>query len=149
MSVEIPLDNIRVALGLAGSVDFDLDQIATALTTGVKADLTLGTVTANANIHAGLDDIRIKEIGKIAVEATVKDVIRTDSKVDAGLDNIRITELPPIQLELSMRPIRIHLPLNYSFCFEFLGKKLFKLSFHGEGMIVTEDYKPRATEGCR
>jgi hypothetical protein len=149
MSVEIPLDNIRVALGLAGNVDFDLDQIASALTSGVKADVTLGTV--NANIKAGLDDIRIKEIDKIEVEAKTDSKLeaKTDSKVDAGLDNIRITELPPIQLELSMRPIRIHLPLNYSFCFEFLGKKLFKLSFHGEGMVVTEDYTARPTEGCR
>jgi hypothetical protein len=150
MSADIHLDNIHAAIGLSGALDFHLDDIAQALTTGVK-------------ISAGLDNIRVTELPEVRVSAAVTQlpevrvsaaitelpVIRTDSKIDAGLDNIRIQELPPIKLEFSFRPIRIHLPLNYSFSIELLGFRLFKFSLCGEGMAITEDYQPHTTESCR
>jgi hypothetical protein len=144
--------------GQSTGVDVGLDELANALKEGVKATVTLDKVT----VDAGLTDIRLKELATVRVEASVKELvpvrleaavkelplIRTDSKVDLGLDDIRITQLPPIQLELAVRPIRVHLPLNYSFCFELFGIRLFKLSICGEGMAVTEDYHPHASERC-
>jgi hypothetical protein len=138
MSADINLDNVNVDLDLSGGADFGLDAIAGALTSGVNASVALGLDNVKADVDVGLDDIRIKELP----------LIRSDSKLDLGLDNIRIQELPPFRFDFSMRPIRIHLPLNYSFCVEIFGIRLFKFSVCGEGMVVTEDYHAHATERC-
>jgi hypothetical protein len=146
-----PFDHYTVNFDLGGggtSVDIGIDELATALTTGVT-------------VKAGLENIRIKELvtsvdAKISqlvpieVKAAITELpkIVTDSKVDLGLDNIRIAEFPPIQLELAVRPVRVHLPLNYTFSVELFGIKLFRFSICGEGMVVSEDYKPHATERC-
>ena len=163
MSADINLDNINVDLDLSGSADLGLDAIAQALTEGVNASVDVGLDDIDAKLQGsvdlglddvradvGLDDIRIKELPAVRVEASVKElpVIRTDSKVDLGLDDIRIQELPPFRFDFALRPIRVHLPLNYSFCVELFGIRLFKFSVCGEGMVVTEDYHPRDAERC-
>lgn len=161
MSTDVNLSNIDVDLTLGGTVDFGLDAIASVLSTGVNVDAGLGAigVTVGGTLDAGLggisadlglDDIRLKELPVVRVQAAVTELplIRTDSKLDLGLDNIRIQELPTIRFELSLRPIRVHLPLSYQFCIEIFGKRLFKFSVCGEGMAITEDYKPHATERC-
>jgi hypothetical protein len=158
-----PFDHYTVNFDIGGggtAIDIGIDELANALKEGVT-------------VHAGLNDIHIKELATsldakitqlvpievraaitqlvpIEVRAAITQLpqINTDSKVDLGLDNIRIAEFPPIQLELGMRPVRVHLPLNYSFSFELFGFKLFKFSICGEAMVVSEDYKPHATERC-
>jgi hypothetical protein len=163
MSADINLDNINVDLALSGAADFGLDAVAGALANlGVEA-------RGGLDLDVGLDDVRITELATIRAEASIKEIapINTNStvdlglddvkvdlgldnvKVDLGLDDIRIRELPPIRFELSFRPIRVHLPLNYSFCLELLGVRLFKFSVCGEGMAIGEDYQPRETERCR
>ncbi|HET9934551.1 MAG TPA: hypothetical protein VFQ35_27795 [Polyangiaceae bacterium] len=148
-----PFDHYTLDFNLAGggtAVELGIDEaaatLANALTTGVT-------------VKAGLDNIAIKEL-KASLEAKITQLVPidlkitqlpkivTDSKVDLGLDNIRIAELPPVQLELAVRPVRVHLPLNYTFSLELFGYRLFKFSICGEGMVVTEDYKPHATERC-
>lgn len=163
MSADINLDNINVDLDLSGAADLGLDAIAGALTSGVNATVGLGLDNISVQVQGGvdvglgnvradlgLDDIRLKELPTVRVEASVKElpVIRTDSQVDLGLDNIRIQELPPFRFDFAFRPIRIHLPLNYSFCIELFGFRLFKFSVCGEGMVVTEDFQPHETERC-
>lgn len=157
MSADINLDNINVDLDLSGSADFGLDAIALALTQGINASVAvnagLDNIVANAKVDAGLDKVKIvadADIGLDDVRIKELPIIRTDSKIEAdlGLDDIRIRELPTIRFELSMRPIRIHLPLKYSFCLELFGVKLFKFSVCGEGMAITEDNQPRETERC-
>ena len=166
-----PFDHYTLDFNLAGggtSVELGIDEAATsianALTSGVTVKAGLDNITINAGldsiaINAGLDNIAIKEL-KASLEAKITQLVPidlkltelpkivTDSKVDLGLDNIRIAELPPIQLELGVRPVRVHLPLNYTFCLELFGVRLFKFSICGEGMVVSEDYKPHATERC-
>jgi hypothetical protein len=162
MSADINLDNVNVDLTLGGTVDVGLDT----LMTGIKADIGLGNVgvklEGGVKVDAGLDNIQIKDLPVLRAEASIKElpviraeasikeipVIRTDSKVDLGLDDIRIRELPPFKLELAFRPVRVHLPLNYTFCIEVLGIRLFKFSLCGEGMAVAEDYQPHPTERC-
>jgi hypothetical protein len=145
-SVDIGLDDINATV--QGGVDIGLDDIANALTQGVKADVGLDKIgitvgggldvgLGHVKADLGLNDIRIKEVAPI------------QAKVDLGLDNIRIRELPPIKIELSLKPIRIHLPVNFIFCFELFGIRLFKFSICGEGMTVAEDYAPHATERCQ
>jgi hypothetical protein len=148
-------------------VDIDLSHIGITLGGGLAVDpiridpLSVG-VTALPQINAavtGLPIIKleasVKELPVLKLEASVKELplIRTDSKldakIDAGLDNIRITELPPIHFELGFRPIRVHLPLNYHFCFELFGKPIFKFSVCGEGMLIGEDYQAHETEQCK
>jgi hypothetical protein len=167
-----PFDEYTLHFGLSGAaaLDIGVDELANTLGSGVNATvgLNLGPVNlgpvnidaglddirirelAPVNIDAGLDDIRIRELAPVRIEASIKELppIKTDSKVDLGLDDIRLTELPPVQLELAVRPVRVHLPMNYSFCLELFGVRLFKFSICGEGMVVAEDYHPHATERC-
>ena len=160
MSADLNLDNIKAEFGVHGSVDLDLASVATVLSSGVKADVGLGNVglhvqgvvdaglgNVNLKVDASLDDLRIKELAPVRADVSIKEVplVRTESKVDLGLDNIRIRELPPLKIELSLRPLRVHLPLNYTFCLEFLGFRLVEFSLCGEGMVVTEDYRPCAS----
>lgn len=153
-----PFDHYTINFDIGGggtALDIGIDELASALKEGVTVKAGLD------NIKLGLDDIHVKEL-KTSLEAKITQLvpvdlraavtqlpeIKTDSKVDLGLDNIRIAEFPPVQLELALRPVRVHLPLNYSFSLELFGIKLFRFSVCGEGMVVTEDYKPHATERC-
>src|SRR5262245_1666258 len=144
MSANINLSNIGLTLG--GLLDLGLDAIAQALRDGVRADVGLGAIHADADI--GLNDIRVRELPTVRAEVSVLHLplIRSDSNVALGLDNIRIQQLPPI--EIALRPTRVHLPLSYSFGIELFGFRLFKLSLCGEGMVITENYQPRETERC-
>ncbi len=93
----------------------------------------------------GLDDVRIKELPIIKLQAA----ITSDSKVNLGLDNLRIKELPKIELEFGMKPTRVHLPTHYQMCFSLLGMEMFKLALCGETMMITEPYVPHKTEECK
>jgi hypothetical protein len=153
MSADINLDNIHADLALSGNLDLGLDDvgvsvhggvdiglgtIAATLSQGIRAAVDLGLDNVRAAVDAGLNEIRIKELP----------LIRSESELDLGLDNIRIAQLPPIQLEVAVRPTRVHLPLSYAFSIELFGIKVFKFSLCGEGMVISEDYKPHATERC-
>ena len=148
-----PFDHYTLDFNLAGggtSVELGIDEAATSIA---------NALTTGVTVKAGLDNIAIKEL-KASLEAKITQLVPidlkitelpkivTDSKIDLGLDDIRIAELPPLQLELGVRPVRVHLPLNYTFCLELFGVRLFKFSICGEGMVVSEDYKPHATERC-
>ena len=161
MSGNINLGSISAGLTLAGGVDVNIDELANALTTGIRVDAGLGNVGLrvtgdvdvgldNVRVDAGLDNLRIKELAPIGATVSVKDlpVIQTDSRVDLGLDDIRLRELPPVKLELSVSPLRMHLPLSYSFCLEIFGIRLFRFSLCGEGMAIAEDYEARPAERC-
>jgi len=148
-----PFDHYTLDVNLAGggtSIELGIDEAATSIA---------NALTTGVTVKAGLDNIAIKEL-KSSLEAKITQLVPidlkitdlpkivTDSTLDLGLDNIRIAELPPVQLELAVRPVRVHLPLNYTFCLELFGVRLFKFSICGEGMVISEDYKPHATERC-
>lgn len=148
-----PFDHYTLDVNLAGggtSIELGIDEAATSIA---------NALTTGVTVKAGLDNIAIKEL-KASLEAKITQLVPidlkitdlpkivTDSTLDLGLDNIRIAELPPVQLELAVRPVRVHLPLNYTFCLELFGVRLFKFSICGEGMVISEDYKPHATERC-
>ncbi len=110
-------------------------------------------------MDAGLSDIRINNIPKITVDAGLSDIrlkefpsnpLKTDSKLDMGLDNIRVKELPKIQLEaqFSLKPTRVHLPMNYKLSVGVMGYELVGFALCGEGMVITEDYHKHVAEGC-
>jgi len=107
------------------------------------------------SLDMDLDEIRVKELPVIQMVNTVKGdkenpiVMNTDSKVDLGLDNIQITKLPQINLQLSMKPTRVHFPVNYKLSFGSMGMELFSLNMCGESMVIVEDYIPHATEECK
>jgi hypothetical protein len=114
------------------------------------AILQLPTVNTNSTVNAAITQLpEIRTDSKVSAAITELPEIRTDSKVDLGLDNIRIRELPPLLLELAARPFRLHLPLNFTFCLEVLGVRLFKFSVCGEGMAIGEGYEPHKTEQCK
>lgn len=109
-------------------------------------------VTLGGSIDAGLDDIRIKEIGPVAL-TTISTLnsdskLTSDSKVDLGLDDIRIKELPRIDLQFSMKPTRVHFPVNLQFGVCSFGLPLLTFSICGESMVIVEDYVPHKTEIC-
>jgi hypothetical protein len=120
---------------------------------------TINTTTGvSGSLDAGLDDIRIKEIGPIALASistlnststvTSDSKLTSDSKVDLGLDNIKIKELPKIELQFGMKPTRVHFPVNLQFCLSSLGLQLLTFNICGETMVVIEDYVPHKTEIC-
>ncbi len=156
-SLDVGLSDVNVEVGggleLGGGLDVGLNDI--------RANVTAG---GNVGLDLGLDNVRLRELAPVRVNASIDQIpeirttsqvdlgldnVRTTSEVDLGLDDIRIRELPRIQFELSFRPIRIHLPLNYSFTLQVLGVPLFKFSACGQGMAIAEDYEPRETEKCR
>lgn len=175
MSVRVPLDNIHAGVTLGGGVDLGLDDINLGggvdlgldnINLGGSVDVGLDNINLGGSVDVGLDninlgggvdldlgldDIRLKELPTVKVEAAIKELplVRSDSKVDLGLDNIRIREFPALKLELALKPLRLHLPLNYKFCIEVLGIPIFKFALCGEGMAIAEDYVPRETETCR
>ena len=118
------------------------------------------TSSVNGCLDVGLDDIQIKQLPTIVLnstssltstsELTTKSEVTSSSTVDLGLDDIRIKELPPIDLRLqtSMKPARIHFPLNITLAICGLGHELLSFSVCGESMIVVEDYFPHRTEEC-
>lgn len=125
---------------VSGGLDLDLDNIKiTAFPE--KALKTESTIAGGLDL--GLDDIRIKEF-----PATP---LKTDSKMDLGLDDIRIKELPRIDLntQVSVKPTRVHLPMNYKLSLGVMGVELFAVNLCGEGMAIIEDYQQHETEGCR
>jgi hypothetical protein len=111
------------------------------------------------SLDAGLDNIRIKEIGPIGLSSTNSltstntltstSTVTSDSKVDLGLDNIQIKELPKIDLQLAMKPTRVHFPVNLHFGVSSLGLQLLTFSICGESMVIIEDYVPHKTEICQ
>jgi hypothetical protein len=114
----------------------------------------------NGTLDVGLDDIQIKQLPAIVLnststltltsELTTKSELTSNSTVDLGLDDIRIKELPPIDLRLqtSMKPTRIHFPLNMTLAICGMGTELLSFSVCGESMVVVEDYVPHRTEEC-
>jgi hypothetical protein len=163
MSAEIDLTDVNVTIegGILNDVNIDIGGLADIRLKEVNVDAKLNDIRLKeVNVDAKLNDIRLKEVNVDAgldnirlkeLNVAIKEVapITTDSKVDLGLDNIRIQELPPFQFEFAFRPIRIHLPLNYSFCLELLGIRLFKFSVCGEGMAIAEDYVVKESERCQ
>lgn len=114
------------------------------------------TAHVSGGLDAGLDDIRIKEMhsdSKVTSDSkiTSESKVTSDSKVDLGLDDIRIKELPRIELgvQMSMKPTRVHFPVNLRFGLSTLGMEVVAFCICGESMVIVEDYVPHKTEICQ
>ena len=125
----------------------------------IPTSYTVNSTVTIDSLDAGLDNIRIKEIGGVGVTTTntltstntvnSTSTVTSDSKVDLGLDNIQIKELPKIDLQVAMKPTRVHFPVNLRFGVSSLGLELLSFSVCGESMVIVEDYVPHKTEVCR
>ena len=167
MSVDVPLDNIRIkefpTINLAGGVDFDLDEIRIKELAPISINpINIGiTQLPDINLNAKVDPLKLDTDSKLQTDSSVKtdstlktdskletdSSLKTDNKVDLDLD-VSIKELPQIDLQLGFRPVRVHLPLNYKFCLTLFGIKVFEFNTCGEGMLIAEDYKAKSTERC-
>jgi hypothetical protein len=111
-------------------------------------------MTLAGGVDMDLDEIRIKEIPTITLESTSTltstSTLNSTSTVDMGLDDIRIKELPTIDfhLQTSMKPTRVHFPMNMKFALCTLGTEVVSFSICGESMVVVEDYVMHRTEEC-
>jgi hypothetical protein len=119
----------------------------------IPTDYTVAS-TINGTLDVGLDDIRIKELPTITLDTNSTlnstSTLTSSSTVDLGLDNIRIRELPAIDLRLqtSMKPARLHFPVNVKFAVCTLGSELLSFTICGESMVVIEDFTRHRTEEC-
>ncbi len=113
--------------------------------------------TANGSFDIGLDNIQIKTpidtnstvALNSALAITQIPPIQTASAItEIPPISIGITELPIIRLELSMKPTRVHLPVNMKFAVCALGLEVLSFGVCGESMIVIEDYHPHQRELC-
>ena len=116
---------------------------------------TINTISnVSGSLDVGLDDIQIKQLPVITLNSTSdltsKSQLTSTSTVDLGLDDIRIKELPQIDLHVqtSMKPTRIHFPINIKLAICGMGNELLSFSLCGESMVVVEDYVPHRTEEC-
>lgn len=135
MGKDISVDQ-NFSLALSGGVDLGVEELK------------------DMKLNAGLDNIKINNIPKITVDAGLSDIrvkefpdkpLKTDSNLD-----IRITQLPKIELDaqFSVKPTRVHLPMNYKLSIGVMGYELLGFAFCGEGMIITEEYQKHTTERC-
>jgi hypothetical protein len=114
----------------------------------IEQDYSLA-LSGGVDLGIELDNIRINNLPRITVDANLKEFpenpLKTDSKVD-----IRITQLPKIELDaqFSVKPTRVHLPMNYKLSIGVMGYELLGFAFCGEGMIITEEYEKHTTERC-
>jgi hypothetical protein len=107
----------------------------------------LPTITL-APIAVGITDLPpIVTTSTVAVAITELPPIKTESTVALDL-KLAITELPKIRLEFGFKPMRVHFPTHYQFCFSVLGREVFKFALCGESMVACEDYLPHETEKC-
>jgi hypothetical protein len=134
MSADIEIPQVYT-LNIAGGVDLDLDNIHIKEFPGNK-------LQTDSIVDMGLDNIRIKEFPA--------NPIKSEANIDMGLNNIHIKELPRIEMDtqVSIKPTRIHLPMNYTLNFGLLNMNLFSVSLCGEGMVVIEDFYRHRTETC-
>jgi hypothetical protein len=137
MSKDIEIET-DYSLTFGGGVDFGLEELK------------------DMKLNMGLDNIKINNIPKITIDTGLSDIrftefpknaFLTDSKVDTA---IRIKELPKIELDaqFSVKPTRVHLPMNYRLSIGVLGYELLGIALCGEGMVIAEDYQKHVTEGC-
>jgi hypothetical protein len=118
-------------LGLTGGLDLSLE------------DLKLDQIAIKELPIIRLDPIKVG----VAVAITELPPVVTDSKVALDL-KVAVTQLPKIELEFGFKPMRIHFPTHYQFCFSFFGKEVFKFALCGESMVACEPYRPHETEKC-
>jgi len=81
------------------------------------------------------------------------------AKINVGIDPLESTltlkpvrlDLGPIQTSIAIKEIpsvRAHLPVNYCIGLSVLGVELAAIRLCGEGMVITEPYKPNPCEVC-
>ena len=94
-------------------------------------------VTANAGVTLGITALPTINLGKISV----------------GLDqiNVGITQLPKINIGLdpihiALDPLRCHLPVDMSVCFNLFGHDVAAIRFCGEAQFIAEPYVPNPCE---
>jgi hypothetical protein len=146
-SLDVGLDDIQIkelpviTLNSTSSVDLGLNDIQ------IK-ELPVITLNSTSSVDLGLNDIQIKELPVIALNSA--STLTSNSTVDLGLDDIRVKELPPIDLRLqaSVKPTRVHFPLNVKLAICSMGHELLSFTVCGETMVVIEDYVPHRTEEC-
>lgn len=80
-------------------------------------------------------------------------------KIEIGVDPLQSTvKLEPVQLNLGpiqssisikeLPSVRTHLPVNYCIGLSVFGLELAAIRLCGEGMVITEPYRPNPCEVC-
>lgn len=118
----------------------------------VRHGSTGGTIL----IDADLDNIRVKELPRLEVAATVGTTVAVTQmprlefavkelpRIEFGLK-----ELPQIDIALKEIPsIRAHVPSHYALGVSIFGFEVLRWSLCGESQVITEKYVPRRAERC-
>ncbi len=118
----------------------------------VRHGSTGGTILVDAD----LDNIRVKELPRIAVEGVgearvaVTQMPRLEFAVkELPRIDFALKELPPINVSLKEIPsVRAHVPSHYQLALKVFGLEVLNWSFCGESQVITEKYVPRPPERC-
>jgi hypothetical protein len=131
--------DLEIASALSGSVGSSLSGTVGTTVSGSMG--SIGPVTL-----AGIPDaytIKVTELAKvnIGIDPLESTVTLKPVRVDFG----------PIDTRISIKEIpstRTHLPLNYCVGLSVFGVELAAIRLCGEGMVITEPYRPSPCEVC-
>lgn len=121
--------------------------------------LLFGSSGSTVRVDADLDNIRVKELPRIQLEAdtksevdiSVKDLPRIEFAVkEMPAFEFAVKELPTVNFALTEIPsVRAHVPSHYDYGLCLFGLEVLRFSLCGETQVITEKYVPRAPEECR
>jgi hypothetical protein len=99
----------------------------TAVDVDLNAGITLGAVNATATLNGGLN---------VGLTSPVHIAVDSLPKINIGLDPIRVV----------LDPLRCHLPVDISVCFNLFGHDVGAIRVCGEAQFITEPYVPNPCE---
>jgi hypothetical protein len=116
-----------------------------------------GSTGETIRVDADLDNIHVKEIPRIYVEALAdtKVAVTEMPRIEFAVKELPriefgVKELPQIEVALKEIPsVRAHVPSHYDLGLTVLGLEILRFSLCGETQVITEKYVPRRAETCR
>lgn len=111
--------------------------------------LRFGSTGETIRVDADLDDIHVKELPKIFLDAETRSNFNISVKEIPRIE-FGVKEIPTIGLALKEIPsVRAHLPSHYDYGLCLFGVEVLRFSLCGETQVITEKYVPRTAELCR
>jgi hypothetical protein len=121
--------------------------------------LRFGSTGETIRVDADLDNIHVKELPKIFLDAETRSDVKVSvekmPRIEFAVKELprvefSVKELPTVNFALKEIPsVRAHVPSHYDYGLCVFGLEVLRFSLCGETQVITEKYIPRAAEECR